>query len=137
MKTYLSHSLSMAMMPKAACQVGQQFSWNFTPVDEEDAFALIREAQNYGVFENYLVLPMMDSILGAIGQTYGVDLLAPRPKGYNHIALEPGDRVLLLSYSGRKLRDNDRALPDGATLSYSCVDVDNTTVQVNALINNL
>ncbi len=118
MHTYLTHNLSLAMMPAlAADDRPVKFSWTFEEIDDRTLFAEITRTAQLCTFANYLHLPALDNILHEKGQDYGVDL--PERDGHSRrMHLNEGDTLLVVKYRGRKLLDDDRVLPPGAHLHY-------------------
>ena len=116
MHTYLTHSLSLAMMPSLAAEEHPtRFSWEFDLIDEHMAMGLIATAQRRDQFTNGIALAPLDTILHGIAGSYLFDMDEP---ARSRVRLEPGDTLLVVKYRGRKLTDEDHVLPPGAKLHF-------------------
>lgn len=127
MTTYITHSVSLSMMPPESDDpVGDSFDWRFQCVSAEEFFTEIKQASAQHTVHSYIVLPMMDAILAYEGLAYDVSIPSPERRARPNIRLQPGDVLLAVRYHGRKLQPTDRSLPKDARLVYYRMTVGQT-----------
>lgn len=122
MHTYLTHSISLAMVPTTTGKEAlKEFIWHAKVVEPEEAYALIHEARNTGRFSNQISLDMMDAIVADEAGRHGV--VIPTRHDKVSMSLAVGDTMLVVRYHGRKLTETDRTLPKGARLTFYKIDM--------------